>query len=339
MTFTRLKEYNVKGYCIRQKSSKLLDKDGDKMIPELEKQLKMSYKDQCLYLQEKYGLPIHDYFATPECKTKSKKISRTSEGLFCHHNAEGITSNGGNLGEPHMARMNPYEYQKKENLCYCNYLEHLILHLKINAMSRSQFEWPHQIKRFFNSLGFYWICQDINTLYAENGSEQKWRNDCYQVIKNNFADYVDILRSAFCFVEMNYTNEKQIPITEGSKLVFEYMLPTGNANLGDKLNLQYQLCPATVVRCDNSSEGKSIVRFERDNSEMEIQTMSLRRKFDFRANVLNGMQSVCGLCDGTDWDVLVKELRDSSYMTEQAIRIATWLKEGIGDGFQEGDLK
>lgn len=299
------------------------------MNQELEKQLKMSYKEQCSYLQEKYGLPVHDYFATLECKSKSKKISRTSEGLFCHHNAEGIPGNGGNLGEPHMARLAPYEYQKKENLCYCNYLEHLILHLKINAMSCSTFEWPHQIKRFFISLGFFWLCQEINTLLAEGGSEQKWRNDCYLVIKDELEDYVDILRGAFCFIEQNYTNEKQIPLTEGSRLMFEYLMPTGNGKFPEPGAYDYQQFPATIIKYDDSEGGKTVVRFESDGKEREYDTVVLRRKYSFRYNILKEMKSVCGLADGSDWDVLVKELRDTSYMTKQGKRIANWLKEGL----------
>lgn len=309
------------------------------MTPELEKQLKMSYKEQCLYLQEKYGLPAYDYFVTQECKSKNRKISRTAEGLFCHHVAEAIPRSGGNLGEPHMARISPYEYQKRENLCYCNYLEHLMLHLKMNVMHRSTFEWPQQIKRFFNSLGFFWICQDINDLFANGGSEQKWRNDCYQVIKDNFEDYVDILRGTFCFVEMNYTNEKQILITEGSKLVFEFLLPVGETKPGETGDIDYQQLVATVKSSDDSENGKTIIKYDDTGREREYETILLKRMFSLRSNILLHMKSVYCFSDGTEWEALVKELRDSSYMTEQAIRIATWLKEGIGDGFRKEDLK
>jgi hypothetical protein len=46
--------------------------------------LKLNYEDACIFLQKKYGLPKRDYFATEECKSKTK-ISRTIEGLCVHH--------------------------------------------------------------------------------------------------------------------------------------------------------------------------------------------------------------------------------------------------------------
>lgn len=38
---------------------------------ELEKQLNMTYENQCTYLQSKYGLPKRDYFATEDSSYKS----------------------------------------------------------------------------------------------------------------------------------------------------------------------------------------------------------------------------------------------------------------------------
>ena len=37
------------------------------------------------HLLKKYGKAKGDYFLTETCATKNKKVSRTSEGLFCHH--------------------------------------------------------------------------------------------------------------------------------------------------------------------------------------------------------------------------------------------------------------
>ena len=158
----------------------------------------MTYLDLCKYLQQKYGMADTDYFATPECNSISRRISRTNEGLFCHHILENRYDN---LCEPSFAKKQPYEAQKKENLVYCNYIEHLILHLKINANSRSVFNNAFEISSFFNSLGFEWISGDINTLYKNQGSTQKWRNNCYAVIKDDFTDYVNIIRAALCFID------------------------------------------------------------------------------------------------------------------------------------------
>ena len=98
---------------------------------EIYKELQMTYDELQQYLIEKYGGAVCAYFATPECKSKSKKISRTGEGLYCHHMDE---DKGGNLSDPVGAINQPFEWQKKERLVYCNVLEHLILHIKIAVL-------------------------------------------------------------------------------------------------------------------------------------------------------------------------------------------------------------
>ena len=119
---------------------------------EIEKELRMTYEELCKYLQGKYGIAKVNYFPNEECRARNKKVSRTNEGLFCHHIYEKF--GGSNLCHPSMARQYPYEYQKRENLVYCNYLEHLLLHLKINISSDLIMNKPLDVKRFFNSDGF-----------------------------------------------------------------------------------------------------------------------------------------------------------------------------------------
>ena len=47
--------------------------------------MEMNYDEFVSYLLKKYGPAKYDYFTNATCKTKSKRISRTKEGLFCHH--------------------------------------------------------------------------------------------------------------------------------------------------------------------------------------------------------------------------------------------------------------
>lgn len=91
---------------------------------EIEVELKMPYVELSSYLIKKYGGALYDYFYTPECKSKNKKVTRTSEGLYCHHIDE---DKGGSLSESSSAIRQPFEWQRKERLVYCNILEHLIL--------------------------------------------------------------------------------------------------------------------------------------------------------------------------------------------------------------------
>ena len=52
---------------------------------EILEEMEMNYDEFVSYLLKKYGPAKYDYFTNATCKTKSKRISRTKEGLFCHH--------------------------------------------------------------------------------------------------------------------------------------------------------------------------------------------------------------------------------------------------------------
>ena len=52
---------------------------------EIKNQLKMTYDELVDYLLKKYGPAQYDYFCNESCKSKNSKVSRTNEGLYCHH--------------------------------------------------------------------------------------------------------------------------------------------------------------------------------------------------------------------------------------------------------------
>ena len=49
---------------------------------EIKNELGMTYEELQCYLVEKYGSAKYDYFHTTECKSKNKKITRTSGFLL-----------------------------------------------------------------------------------------------------------------------------------------------------------------------------------------------------------------------------------------------------------------
>lgn len=295
------------------------------MDSELENQIKMTYDEQCSYLQQKYGLPSRDYFATEACRSKSKGITRTSEGLFLHHNAENL-GNGGNLGNPHLARIYPFEYQKRQNLTYCNYLEHLLLHLKINARSCSKFEWPFEFRYFFNSHGFFWICNDVNSLYANNGSETKWRNDCYLVIKNHFDDYVDILKGTLHFLDDNFIGDRQLSIKEGTKLCLDIIdMTKQNSSSGKDIKKLYTRYDQTVVQI-NTADNTAVLRFASGKENVE-NLSKLKNKFDLKTQKSMYITILSSLNDGTPWLKLKWLLQEPC--TQQQKLISKWIKDGI----------
>lgn len=160
-----------------------------------------SYNDLVAYLLKKYGPAKYDFFPNEKCCRRSKRTTRTNEGLYCHHIDE---DKGGNLANPVQAAMQPFAWQRKERLVYCNILEHLILHIKIMLMrQQASFEEPRDVFSFFTTDGTIMICHDLNDMFMLDGTEQPWRKNCFQPVKENYSDYIIILHALFKYIELN----------------------------------------------------------------------------------------------------------------------------------------
>ena len=154
---------------------------------ELQNEMALAYDELVTYLQNKYGLPERAYFRTETCKSKSP-ITRSGEGLYVHHVKETEIDD---LSKPERALEYPWEYQMPHNLCYCNYLEHLLLHIHIN-------------KKRVEERGVF-ICDgvlnhiipELNHIYIDNpvyeAKNQLWRNHIKEQIIDNYEDYKTIL--------------------------------------------------------------------------------------------------------------------------------------------------
>lgn len=155
---------------------------------EIQKQLQMTYKELVKYLLGKYGPSKYDYFQTESCKTKNRKVSRTSEGLYCHHIDEDKAIM---LSNDKYAQSNPFEYQKADRLVYCNALEHLILHIKIVEEPRDENANEMELQGIGGAVN--WLCPQINDYYNGYEYEQAYMQKVFSLIKDNFDDYIDIL--------------------------------------------------------------------------------------------------------------------------------------------------
>nr|WP_305809154.1 hypothetical protein [Staphylococcus epidermidis] len=101
--------------------------------------LNLSYSDMVQHLIEKHGEVVDNYykeksynkFLNEEIKSiASGNYTKTKEGLYCHHIMENEYENISN--KKFIAHYKyPYEYHHKENLVYCDLIEHLILHALI----------------------------------------------------------------------------------------------------------------------------------------------------------------------------------------------------------------
>lgn len=108
-------------------------------IEDIEKLLNTSYFELVQMLLEKYGNVTDNYyseksynrFLNGEIKSITRgHFSRTNDGLVTHHILENKFQN---IGDWYFIKKNNYsfEYQKKQNLVYCNLIEHAILHYLI----------------------------------------------------------------------------------------------------------------------------------------------------------------------------------------------------------------
>ena len=153
---------------------------------EINKELSMTYEGLTEYLIQKYGAVQYDYFCTSECRSKNKKVTRTSEGLYCHHIDE---DKGDLLSHPKAAQRSPFDWQMKERLVYCNALEHLILHIKIAVLrQKKKLIKPLDIDAFLRP-GIHLICGEINDMFLNEGTKIIWKKRCFEEIKENYEEY------------------------------------------------------------------------------------------------------------------------------------------------------
>lgn len=159
--------------------------------------LNSSYDDIVKYLLKKYGKAKHDYFKDTDCTTKNPQVSRTAEGLYCHHIDEDKAIM---LSNDQYAAAKPFDYQKASRLVYCNILEHLLLHVKI-AEEHAEETIEGEILGIGGAVNF--ICKELNDIYAGKEFADEWRKKIAAAVKDNFEDYITVLRYLWDLVEKN----------------------------------------------------------------------------------------------------------------------------------------
>jgi hypothetical protein len=155
---------------------------------EIKKEMGMTYSELVEYLVNKYGRATGNYFLNESCKSKNAKITRTKEGLYCHHIDEDKAIM---LCNDKFAKDNPYDYQKADRLVYCNVLEHLLLHIKIIEEPKNEQANELEIQGLGGVVKF--ICPELNDRYNGEEPTQEWRVNVFNQVRDNFEDYIDIL--------------------------------------------------------------------------------------------------------------------------------------------------
>lgn len=145
-----------------------------------------TYLEYCDYLQDKYGIGLDDYMT--KSYNQKPKCKRTKEGLIAHHKYENAMIM---LSTKAYAMMCPFEWQHKENIVYCDYLEHLLLHILIC-------KYPSEEKLPFADVGIggviNFIVPELNDMYSGWETKQKWRRICHDKVKNDKDVYMKLLK-------------------------------------------------------------------------------------------------------------------------------------------------
>jgi hypothetical protein len=181
---------------------------------EIIKECEMPYYSLVKYLQMKYGAVKYDYFTDDIKYLRDRRITRTMEGLYCHHIDE---DKGDLLSEPTFAKRAPFEWQKKERLIYCNLIEHLILHLKIIVLRQhGKLDSSLAVNKEFGYLtnGVKFICRNIQNLYLRK-EKIKWKRYSLGPIIDNYEDYIFLIAAFIAYVERQiFSDENRASIKD-----------------------------------------------------------------------------------------------------------------------------
>ena len=155
-------------------------------LAEYEKVKDLTYLEYCDYLQQKYGIGLSDYMT--KSWNKNSKVTRTKDGLLAHHKYE---DHAIMLSTKEFAMQNPFEWQLAKNIVYCDYLEHLLLHILIC-------EYPAEDHNVLEAVGvggvINFIVPELNDLYSGWETEQAWRKTCHELVKNDKNVYLTLLK-------------------------------------------------------------------------------------------------------------------------------------------------
>lgn len=168
----------------------------------------MSYDEFCDHLKQKYGSARYDYFGfrtggyKPGVFVREPKISRTGEGLFAHHVKEDRAIL---LSVPEVAIRHPREYQSKENLVYCDWMEHFYAHILIAEHPAPGAEEGAGLGGCLN-----YLVPQLNDIFAGKKPGRQWEKTCADKAlttdgKSNYDCYM-VLLSRLKMIFLKTTN-------------------------------------------------------------------------------------------------------------------------------------
>ena len=193
----RLRE---KGYTMKDETSPVNETESSQKEQEIDYRdyLSKSYNQLVSLFIDKYGAAKYDYFIDSSCSTKNPKITRSKEGLFCHHIDE---DKGIKLSDPYFAKQFPFDYQKADRLVYCDILEHLILHIKI-AEEKNDSKYDVGI-----GGAICFICPQINTYLRGRAHRYEYEIKSQYIVQSHFNEYIEILKYLINIIKTKYPRQ------------------------------------------------------------------------------------------------------------------------------------
>ena len=170
---------------------------------EIELELGMSYRELVNYLLKKYGPAKGDYFRNETCRSKNPIVSRSDEGLECHHIDEDKAIM---LSMTNFAIRNPYKYQRADRLVYANLFEHLILHLKI---VKEPLKASANVGEAVGIGGAINLICLLNDYYNGYEFKRPYLVKATSMFENNFDEYIEIILELLRATTLTY-NERFI---------------------------------------------------------------------------------------------------------------------------------
>lgn len=163
--------------------------EGNKNLSYYNEISNMKYGELVSHLLNKYGRTINDYFTENFSKGK---VSRTNEGLYCHHIDEDKVPNLSNVDN---AKNYPFSFQKSSRLVYCNLLEHMLLHLKIVEENEGGF------LGIGGLIGKNRICSELNEIYDGRFFAADYKTKIADNVRDDFDSYLMLLNKLWKIIK------------------------------------------------------------------------------------------------------------------------------------------
>ena len=122
---------------------------------------------------------------------------------------------------------NPFEWQLAENIVYCNYLEHLFLHMLICEYPAPERN-PGELVGAGGIENF--IVPELNDLYSGWVPNQAWKQRCFSEVKENKGTYLVLLQRYKA--RAPYHNLKLSDRIDGGHVCVELLLTSFNEYYG-----------------------------------------------------------------------------------------------------------